>query len=88
MKTNKSILSKLKSVELCLSAHPDNTEGSEFEDRISDLKEIQKELKGLSEDLIRARWDHIFHRAITLVYIFLLSSCAFLIYYSVIKMTP
>ena len=41
------ILSKLRSVELCLSAHPDNEENSEFADRISDLEELQKEVSNL-----------------------------------------
>lgn len=40
-----NILSKLKSVELCLSAHPDNEEHSEFADRISDLEAMQTHLK-------------------------------------------
>ena len=44
-----NILSKLRSVELCLSAHPDNEEHSEFADRISDLQELQKEVKALIE---------------------------------------
>ena len=39
------MLSKLRSIELCLSAHPDNEEHSEFADRIEDLQEIQIELK-------------------------------------------
>lgn len=43
------ILSKLRSVELCLSAHPDNEENSEFADRISDLEELQKEVSNLIE---------------------------------------
>jgi len=43
------ILSKLRSVELCLSAHPDNDKHSEFEDRISDLQELQKEVSNLIE---------------------------------------
>lgn len=33
-------LQKLKSIRLCLSAHPDNEAGSEFEDRIDDLDEL------------------------------------------------
>lgn len=33
-------LQKLKSIRLCLSAHPDNEVGSEFADRISDLDEL------------------------------------------------
>lgn len=41
----KDILSKLKSVELCLSAHPDNEPNSEFADRITDLIEISKQIK-------------------------------------------
>lgn len=43
------ILSKLRSVELCLLAHPDNEEHSEFADRISDLQELQKEVNTLIE---------------------------------------
>jgi hypothetical protein len=34
------ILTKLNSVLLCMSAHPDNEPDSEFADRISDLEEI------------------------------------------------
>lgn len=39
------ILKKIQSVRLCMMAHPDNTEGSEFEDRISDLKSIREALE-------------------------------------------
>ena len=38
------ILNKIKSVKLCLMAHPDNEIDSEFADRISDLEEIENEL--------------------------------------------
>jgi hypothetical protein len=38
------ILNKIKSVKLCLMAHPDNETDSEFADRISDLEEIENEL--------------------------------------------
>jgi copper chaperone CopZ len=41
---NKEILRKLRSVELCMTAHPDYEKGSEFEDRIVDLQEIQQAL--------------------------------------------
>ena len=44
-----TIKQKLRSIELCLSAHPDNEEHSEFADRISDLVEIQKEVQNLIE---------------------------------------
>ena len=40
----KHFLDKIKSVKLCLMAHPDNTEGSEFADRISDLASIEDEI--------------------------------------------
>lgn len=43
------ILSKLRSIELCLSADPDNEEHSEFADRISDLQELQKDVRYLIE---------------------------------------
>ena len=49
------ILNKIKSVKLCLMAHPDNQEDSEFEDRISDLIDIEHELQKRSyseEDMI------------------------------------
>lgn len=39
-----TILEKIKSLKLCLMAHPDNEENSEFADRISDLEDIEKEL--------------------------------------------
>lgn len=39
-----TILEKIKSVKLCLMAHPDNEVDSEFADRISDLEEIENEL--------------------------------------------
>jgi hypothetical protein len=38
---NKTMLQKIRSVKLCLMAHPDNEPNSEFEDRISDLEEIE-----------------------------------------------
>jgi predicted RNA-binding protein with EMAP domain len=52
------ILRKLNSIKLCLMAHPDNEEDSEFADRISDVEEIEnalskegeEEKKPLSED--------------------------------------
>jgi hypothetical protein len=40
----KEILQKIKSVKLCMQAHPDNEPDSEFADRITDLIEIEKEL--------------------------------------------
>ena len=40
----KEAIGKLRSVELCMSAHPDNEKGSEFEDRIFDLQEMQKHI--------------------------------------------
>lgn len=36
-------LSKLKSLRLCLSVHPDNEPHSEFEDRLEDLNELIKQ---------------------------------------------
>lgn len=39
-----TLLEKIKSVKLCLMAHPDNEQDSEFADRISDLEEIENEL--------------------------------------------
>lgn len=39
------LMRKLRSVKLCLQAHPDNEPGSEFEDRISDLEELEEFLK-------------------------------------------
>lgn len=44
-----TIKQKLRSIELCLSAHPDNEEHSEFSDRISDIEIIQKEIDDLIE---------------------------------------
>ena len=44
-----TIKQKLRSIELCLSAHPDNEENSEFADRISDIEDIQKEVQNLIE---------------------------------------
>lgn len=41
----KEILQKLKSVFLCLQAHPDNEIDSEFADRISDLVDIESFIK-------------------------------------------
>lgn len=38
-----TLLSKIRSVKLCMMAHPDNTEDSEFSDRISDLEKIEEE---------------------------------------------
>jgi len=41
----KEILDTIKSVKLCLMAHPDNEEGSEFADRIEDLEDIETRLR-------------------------------------------
>lgn len=41
---SKELLKKIKSIKLCLIAHPDNEQDSEFADRISDLEEIENEL--------------------------------------------
>jgi len=43
----KEILDTIKSVKLCLMAHPDNEEGSEFADRIDDLVGIEVKLDRL-----------------------------------------
>ncbi|MBK7883497.1 MAG: hypothetical protein IPJ81_06660 [Chitinophagaceae bacterium] len=43
----KEILDTIKSVKLCLMAHPDNEEGSEFADRIDDLTDIEVKLDRL-----------------------------------------
>ena len=40
-------LQKLKSIRLCLSAHPDNEAGSEFEDRIDDLDEMIRTMESV-----------------------------------------
>jgi hypothetical protein len=45
------LLNKIKSVKLCLIAHPDNEKDSEFEDRISDLEHIEKALSKYDEML-------------------------------------
>lgn len=41
---SKQLLKKIESIKLCLLAHPDNKENSEFSDRISDLEELEKEV--------------------------------------------
>lgn len=38
---NQEILNKIKSIKLCLMAHPDNTLHSEFADRITDCEQIE-----------------------------------------------
>jgi len=43
-KTIEEVLKKIKSIKLCLMAHPNNEVDSEFADRISDLEEIEIEL--------------------------------------------
>lgn len=42
---NKQILQKLRSIRLCLMAHPHNEPDSEFADRIDDLNEIIEKLE-------------------------------------------
>jgi hypothetical protein len=49
MKTEE-MLRKIKSVKLCMMAHPDYEYGTEFEDRILDLQEIEDYLSELGED--------------------------------------
>ena len=47
-------LQKIKSIKLCLMAHPDNKINSEFADKISDLEdiefELEKEQQGYSDE--------------------------------------
>lgn len=38
----KEMLKKVRSVKLCLEAHQDNEENSEFADRIADLEDLEK----------------------------------------------
>lgn len=56
-------LQKLKSIRLCLSAHPDNEAGSEFEDRISDLDEMIRTMESvdiaLRDDFAKAAMQAI-----------------------------
>lgn len=40
--TREEVLEKIRSIKLCLMAHPDNEDYSEFADRISDLEEIEQ----------------------------------------------
>ena len=56
--TKKEIVSKLRSIKLSLTAHPDNEPNSEFADRIDTLSEIIDELsariqEGKSKELIQ-----------------------------------
>lgn len=46
-----SYLQKLKRIRLCLSAHPENEAGSEFEDRIDDLDEMIRAMESVDIDL-------------------------------------
>jgi hypothetical protein len=39
------LIKKIFSVKQCLMAHPDNEQNSEFEDRISDLQDVEDSLK-------------------------------------------
>ena len=39
-----AMIEKIFRVKQCLMAHPDNKEGSEFEDRISDLQKVEDDL--------------------------------------------
>lgn len=56
-------LQKLKSIRLCLSAHPDNEAGSEFEDRIDDLDEMIRTMESvdiaLRDDFAKAAMQGI-----------------------------
>ena len=47
--TNEQIGTKLNSIKLCLQAHPDNQPDSEFEDRISDIEDIEQQLSAERE---------------------------------------
>lgn len=44
----REIIMKLKSIKLCLMAHPDNEPDSEFEDRINDIVDIENYFKAKS----------------------------------------
>lgn len=43
--TTEEIIEKLIRIKMCIMVHPDNTEDSEFEDRIIDLEDIENALK-------------------------------------------
>jgi len=47
--TNKEILQKLTSLDLCLTAHPDYEKGSEFEDRVFDIQAMITHFKKLKK---------------------------------------
>lgn len=51
--TTEKTLRKLKSLRLCLQAHPDNEPNSEFADRIDDLDEMIAEMENapVAEDI-------------------------------------
>ena len=44
---NQEMIQKIRSIRLCLSAHPDNEQNSEFADRIQDCDEIESHLFNL-----------------------------------------
>lgn len=44
------VIKKIRSIILCLSAHPDNEEHSEFADRIDDLVELQELFQSLQKE--------------------------------------
>jgi len=50
-------LNKIKSVKLCLIAHPDNEIDSEFADRISDLEEIETNFSEMFEMLKMVKYE-------------------------------
>lgn len=63
-----TILEKIKSLKLCLTAHPDFEPNSEFEDRVSDLEDIENELSKekpikieTKKDLPKERMNCWFH---------------------------
>ena len=57
---NRQILQKLRSIRLCLMAHPDNEPDSEFADRIEDLNELIENFENTKQfrTLIKQKIKH------------------------------
>ena len=55
----KEILKSLQGIKLCLMAHPDNEENSEFEIRINQIEEIEESIPKYADEFACAFADYL-----------------------------
>lgn len=59
MTTKQKITYKIRSLILCLEAHPDYEPDSEFADRLSDLRSLQEDIEEYATEAIKADRERV-----------------------------